>query len=108
MKPVVKRKPKKDPAFGTVAFIEHEGSLRLNCDVCEVDGTAEEIIMRIRAAVTGMAYMWEHNEDEIVETGKAFIQGMETGIEMANKAMKKKPKDDSGPGNIGFRAKHDG
>jgi len=97
------RKPQRERAFGTIALVEDkEGKLQMHCDIMETDGASPEIMARIRAAVAGLAFLYEHDADDIDKLGGAYLSGLETGITLTQNMHKKK---DGEEPKAGFHAK---
>lgn len=98
------RKPQRERAFGTIALIEDKnGKLEMRCDIIETDGVPDSVMDRIKAAVAGLAYMYETQTEEVDRLGGAYLNGLETGITITKQMQKTAAKD--GEPKAGFHAK---
>lgn len=85
-------------SYGTLNLVEQsDGSLAPQFDITETDGVDPRLVTRIKYALAGLAYKYQRESDDIETIGKAFIEGIELGIDMSD-SDEDEPK-------IGFNAK---
>ena len=88
------RKQKRLPSSGSVTLTEEpDGSITVSLDIDEQPQTDPRMMEKIRHNIAGMAYFFETGESNMELVGKAFLNGMEEGINRTKK-QDKSDKDD--------------
>jgi len=108
---MAKQTKKREYSFGTLSLIEQkDGELRLAVDIEEVEGTSEDLMHKIRAIMCGLSYMYNREGPSIESIGAAYLEGMQTGIEVMQDKIDKASGGGSNSGGegglrMGFTAK---
>ncbi len=87
---------KKAPNGSVTIEIADDGTVNIRCDVSDNE-SVDPIYTQLKAAVTGLSYLYEKDMQQIDKIGQAFLDGVERGLSVAGAE-----EDES---KVGFRAK---
>lgn len=84
-----KTEKERNPSVGTVAIVETKtGELQIRLDFKPDEGTEPNLMQRIYAAVTGLAYTYDHFPEKIESIGQSYLDGIEEGITQIKRMQK--------------------